>query len=1144
MIRIKSKWILLVLTAMPLSLICAQKCDKSTYSDLIQEGKALMERGKYIDAMEYYNSAKDYCPDSSKIVSKLIGKLIQKVENVKVENEKQKKGAQLLAQAFEQKSKNLTYAARSLEASESIYPQNVLINKSEFFSDTTLAYYTRKVYHSPAILGAVALSADGLRWITGSRDGSALFWDQGRIRIRFPSPPNHEVYALDMTPDARYVVITYRNKNLIGTGKSYLWDLEQPKVPAQVFEERISIIHSVAISDNGQFFITGSNDGKARLYQNGKKDLIRTYDCGSTVKGLSISADARFVFTANDENSAALWTIDGKKIIEIPGRYSAAAMSKDAGYLVTGSAEGEIEVWKKNGCDTCYTQVQKMDVAHSERIFSVALSSDGKYFVTGSMDNTAKLWALGNNRPVQVFTGDGADVYSVDITPDGNHIISSCGDGNAYLWENRRLPVLQTLPASAGPAKKVGMSADAGLLATLEADSLIHIWKRGRNTPETTLQPRSGPISKFAVSDDGRQLLALCSDSILVYYEQLINPHSRTFPVKKVKQLSYNSATNAFIILGQQNSVWQLTDQRLTAIDTISLGPGETILAMSPNGEYFIIQKKAAERLMLDIDLDGSSEGGGKSEIKIVQRNSGKVLRLLSFADEIVSAAISNNGIYWALGFQHGAVQAWDRAKKAPVATSRRHDRSILSISMTPEGKYYISAGQDGKAMLWQTGYSEPLQVYEGHGYAVKEALLTPDGKFAMTLGGNNKVRLWASPNYMLDSIILQLSMKEELQLNIPVPIEEIMKNDNLLMRWYGAEYFEGQYELVSDGKDWGSMKMLLDSFFSRQLVNRFSYGDIKSWIEKMQIKSEVFEEIPEIKRLYSDWQTNLKKYLREKEWVGSRTLEDLIRLRIEEPSPVVAAQLNLKLQDTALLNRENFLLLEQYSDTLKNDFLYKYLRDKLSDTSFLYRLNLRLFLKFHQKYPNPVFDELFYRMMQDSSMFAEYKLESLLDLDTQFNLSRYEAFRKAVKKKRMQERMNRIETLRNEIQELEKVAGAGKGDVSAKQQLAEKYNSLAWELLFLKEGKEAEQWIRKGLAIDPESKYLIGNLPHALLLQGSELARTEYIRLAEKNFGGIGYETYKDAFLGDFKQFKKEEVAIRGMDEMIILLGGSIDNE
>lgn len=172
--------------------------------------------------------------------------------------------------------------------------------------------------------------------------------------------------------------------------------------------------------------------------------------------------------------------------------------------------------------------------------------------------------------------------------------------------------------------------------------------------------------------------------------------------------------------------------------------------------------------------------------------------------------------------------------------------------------------------------------------------------------------------------------------------------------------------------------------------------------------------------------------------------------------------------------------------------------------------------------------------------MFAEYKLESLLDLNSQYKLSRYEVFRKVVKQKRLQERMRRIEMLRTEIQELEKAADAG--SVSSRQQLPGKYNSLAWELLFLKEGKEAEQWIKKGLAIDPENKYLIGNMPHALLLQGNEQARSEYSSLAEKYFGALDYKTYKDAFLGDFRQFKAEEVAIPGMDEMIILLGGSIE--
>lgn len=86
--------------------------------------------------------------------------------------------------------------------------------------------------------------------------------------------------------------------------------------------------------------------------------------------------------------------------------------------------------------------------------------------------------------------------------------------------------------------------------------------------------------------------------------------------------------------------------------------------------------------------------------------------------------------------------------------------------------------------------------------------------------------------------------------------------------------------------------------------------------------------------------------------------------------------------------------------------------------------------------------------------------------------------------------------------------------------------NSAAWYALLTGDFLEAEKYIRKGISLYPEYKYLYTNLASALLFQGkTKEAISEYKKWANKDFGEQEYATYKDAFLADFDEFEKARI-------------------
>jgi len=76
------------------------KCDLATYNEFITQGRRYEAKGDYIQAFEYYNSAKDYCPEKGKEVDRLLQGLITKIADDKKRTEKALAKAEKLVNAF------------------------------------------------------------------------------------------------------------------------------------------------------------------------------------------------------------------------------------------------------------------------------------------------------------------------------------------------------------------------------------------------------------------------------------------------------------------------------------------------------------------------------------------------------------------------------------------------------------------------------------------------------------------------------------------------------------------------------------------------------------------------------------------------------------------------------------------------------------------------------------------------------------------------------------------------------------------------------------------------------------------------------------------------------------------------------------
>jgi WD40 repeat protein/Tfp pilus assembly protein PilF/V8-like Glu-specific endopeptidase len=154
-----------------------------------------------------------------------------------------------------------------------------------------------------ATVNSVVISPDGKSIISGSTDGTIKIWrlqDGLLLRTIAPGKNPNRVNSVAISPDG---------KNIIGAGDSInLWTLETGKLSTTIQSE---FTHSVAISPNGQTFITGDMGGKIRVWRLSDGKLLRTIDGHrSWVMSVAISPDGSTLVSSSRDRNIRIWQVD------------------------------------------------------------------------------------------------------------------------------------------------------------------------------------------------------------------------------------------------------------------------------------------------------------------------------------------------------------------------------------------------------------------------------------------------------------------------------------------------------------------------------------------------------------------------------------------------------------------------------------------------------------------------------------------------------------------------------------------------------------------------------------------------------------------------------------------------------------------
>ena len=273
-------------------------------------------------------------------------------------------------------------------------------------------------------------------------------------------------------------------------GRVQLWALPAGRLTRE-FVGHIGSVTALAFSDDAKLFLSGSEDGTARLWDVGK---------GTEIWGVNYEGDRRHPLFRQYGNTV---------------RY--VAFMPDGSYVLTAQRDSTIKLLDlRTG-----REVRAFNTA-KELLWAARLSSDGKTLVSTSAVRgswTIHLWDVATGDESRRFRD--TDIASrAALLPDGKRLLSG-GNHSLRLWDASTGALLQTL-SNPTLINEVALSPDGRVAlvgAAYKGGGVITKWDMASGKIAGRLVGHASEVSEISFSADSRTALSTDNDNALILWD-------------------------------------------------------------------------------------------------------------------------------------------------------------------------------------------------------------------------------------------------------------------------------------------------------------------------------------------------------------------------------------------------------------------------------------------------------------------------------------------------------------------------------------------------------------------------------------------------------------------------------------------------
>lgn len=543
------------------------------------------------------------------------------------------------------------------------------------------------------------------------------------------------------------LVVTQDSRRAISSGWSdsnefiKIWDLNSRR-GLRTLKGPDSMVHCLAVSKDGRWLLSGSENATMALWDLDSGQMIRTYyGHSAAVRSLDFSPDGRFAISGSEDRTVRFWDLESGKCLRTFSDHTnsvrSVVFSQDGMLAYSASLDCSVRIYSTqflplHSCDflvsvpvSAEKTLQRQDRMaelldridghlQSGRFEPAYLSLRQAQEIPGYEKATALLDRLGKLSPAsrrvglhsawmsQTLTGHTEVVNFVSFSPDGSQVASVSSDRVVRLWEPRSGACTVKLEGHRRPVQLAVFSPQGDILATAskggylsdkDADSFLRLWQVKGGQPIRSFQNYERGVSAVVFSPDGSKLYVA--------------------PAEK--------------LMDKESGAIQILNARSGAVERTLSGHSDivTSLALFGGGKFL---------------LSGSRD----QTLKVWQLTNGECLRTLTGHQGSVQALAALAGDRYAIsGGVDNLLRLWDLQTGKCLRTLTGHKDTIQSIAVTRDGRFALSGGEEFALRLWDLQTGSVLQELEGHTDSITSLDFSPNGRYAISASYDKTLKLW-----------------------------------------------------------------------------------------------------------------------------------------------------------------------------------------------------------------------------------------------------------------------------------------------------------------------------------------------------------------------------------------------------------------
>jgi len=308
-----------------------------------------------------------------------------------------------------------------------------------------------------SIVNTVDFRPDGQRIVTASDDGSAIIWNaQTGDAIRsISTQTNAAINGATFSPNGNnLLILTDDAMRLIGASSEQFLEFGIGDTGLVREGEETNRIRSAVFSPDGEFIVTTGSAGASspEIWDTTTRRLLRRLsEHNGPVNSVAVSEDGQFVLSASDDFEVRLSAVASGDAIRSyyahQNRVAVAIFTDNDERVISGSTDGEIFLWDK----LPISRSLESFAGHNSGVDTIVqLPYDRDYFLSTSASGELTLWNGISGTLVESYQRRGSDapqtVLAVNPQSTEDNIIVGLGSEDVEIREFNSNSTIADIP--------------------------------------------------------------------------------------------------------------------------------------------------------------------------------------------------------------------------------------------------------------------------------------------------------------------------------------------------------------------------------------------------------------------------------------------------------------------------------------------------------------------------------------------------------------------------------------------------------------------------------------------------------------------------------------------------------------------------